>query len=129
MKKTATVVVIAVGPGGHRQQGGAPFSHSACGEMADHNNAPMISIPVEALSADSEDGEKVTPEVGDEVTLSEVTGILKKLNEGEAYIELKSVNGMPVESEAAGEQEEDDMPMDARKMRRMAEKYDSEMEG
>ena len=89
----------------------------------------MISIPVEALATDSEDGKEVTPEVGDEVTLSEVKGVLKKLNNGEAYIELKSVNGMPVEYEEKGESEEDDTQyMDADKMRKMAEKHDSMME-
>lgn len=95
--------------------------------MADEN-APMISIPVEALATDSENGEKVTPEVGDEVTLNEVKGILKKLNEGEAYIEIKSVNGMPAEYEEPGEQEEDDQPMTKEKMQKMAEMHDSEME-
>lgn len=96
--------------------------------MADEN-PPMISIPVEALSTDSEDGKKVSPEVGDEVTLSDVTGVLKKLNNGEAYVELKSVNGMPVEYEESGESEEDDTQyMDEKKMRHMAEKHDAMME-
>lgn len=129
MKKTATMVVIAVGPGGHRQQGDAPFSHSACGDDMADQTAPMISIPVEALSTDSEDGKSVMPEVGDEVELSNVKAIVKKLNEGEAYIELVSINGAPIEAEPAGEKEEDDMPMDQHRMRKMAEKYDSEMEG
>lgn len=121
-------MVIAVGPGGHRRHGGAPLSHSACGsEMADENPA-MISIPVEALATDSEDGKQVTPEVGDEVSLSDVKGVLKKLDNGEAYIELQSVNGMPVEYEQKGESEEDDKPMDESKMRKMVEDYDSENE-
>ena len=95
--------------------------------MADEN-PPMISIPVEALSTDSEDGKKVTPEVGDEVTLSDVTGVLKKLDNGEAYVELKSVNGMPVEYEDMDEKSESKKPMDADSMRKMAEEYDSESE-
>lgn len=96
--------------------------------MADEN-PPMISIPVEALSTESEDGKKVSPEVGDEVTLSDVTGVLKKLDNGEAYVELKSVNGMPVEYEESGESEEDDTQyMDEKKMRHMAEKHDAMME-
>ena len=128
MKKTATIMVIAVGPGGHRRQGGAPFSDSACGhEMADEN-PPMISIPVEALSTDSEDGQKVSPEIGDEVTLSDVVGVLKKLDNGEAYVELKSVNGMPVEYEDMDEKSESKKPMDMESMRKMAEDYDSESE-
>lgn len=95
--------------------------------MADENPA-MISIPVEALATDSEDGKQVTPEVGDEVSLSDVKGVLKKLDNGEAYIELQSVNGMPVEYEKKGESEEDDKPMDESKMRKMVEDYDSENE-
>jgi len=96
--------------------------------MADEN-PPMISIPVEALATDSENGEKVTPEVGDEVTLNEVKGVLKKLNNGEAYVEIKSVNGMPAEYEESGESEEDDSEyMDEKKMRHMAEMHDAKME-
>ena len=129
MKKTATIMVIAVGPGGHRRQGGAPLSHSACGAEIADENSPMISIPVEALATDSENGENVTPEVGDEVTLSEVKGVLKKLNNGEAYVEIKSVNGMPAEYEESGESEEDDSEyMDEKKMRHMAEMHDAKME-
>lgn len=128
MKKTATIVVIAVGPGGHRRQGGAPLSHSACGHDGADDNTPMISIPVEALSTDSEDGQKVSPEIGDEVTLSDVVGVLKKLDNGEAYVELKSVNGMPVEYEDMEDKAMSKEPMDMESMRKMAEKYDSESE-
>jgi hypothetical protein len=128
MKKTATIVVIAVGPGGHRRQGGAPLSHSACGNEGADENSPMISIPVEALSTDSEDGKNVTPEVGDEVTLSDVVGVLKKLDNGEAYVELKSVNGMPVEYEDMEEKSEEAKPMDEQSMRKMVEDYDSKSE-
>lgn len=95
--------------------------------MADENPA-MISIPVEALATDSEDGKQVTPEVGDEVSLSDVKGVLKKLDNGEAYIELQSVNGMPVEYEEKGESEDKGEPMDESKMRKMVEDYDSENE-
>ena len=128
MKKTATIVVIAVGPGGHRRNGGAPLSHSACGHDGADDNTPMISIPVEALSTDSEDGQKVSPEIGDEVTLSDVVGVLKKLDNGEAYVELKSVNGMPVEYEDMEDKAMSKEPMDMESMRKMAEKYDSESE-
>lgn len=97
--------------------------------MADEN-PPMISIPVEALATDSEDGKDVMPEVGDEVTLNEVKGILKKLDNGEAYVEIKSVNGMPAEYEEKGEDSEMEagQPMDEKGMRKMVEKYDSENE-
>jgi hypothetical protein len=129
MKKTATIMVIAVGPRGHhRAIGGAP-SHSACGCEEADNNAPMISIPIEALSTDMEDGEQAMPEVGDEVVLDDVRGVLKKLDNGEAYIEIRSVNGMPAEYEKTGEDAmEAKRPMDKEGMRKMAEEYDSEME-
>jgi len=122
-------MVIAVSPKGHhRAIGGAP-SHSACGCEEADNNAPMISIPVEALSTDMEDGQQATPEVGDEVILDDVRGILKKLKGGEAYVEIKSVNGMPAEYEKTGEDAmEAKQPMDEKGMREMVSKYDSEME-
>ena len=122
-------MVIAVSPKGHhRAIGGAP-SHSACGCDEADNNAPMISIPVEALSTDMEDGQQATPEVGDEVLLDDVRGILKKLKGGEAYVEIKSVNGMPAEYEKTGEDAmEAKQPMDEKGMREMVSKYDSEME-
>jgi len=128
--KTATIMVIAVGPKGHhRAIGGAP-SHSACGCEEADNNAPMISIPIEALSTDMEDGEQAMPEVGDEVVLDDVRGVLKKLDNGEAYIEIRSVNGMPAEYEKTGEDAmEAKRPMDKEGMQKMAEEYDSEMEG
>jgi len=128
--KTATIMVIAVGPKGHhRAIGGAPSSHSACGCEEADNNAPMISIPIEALSTDMEDGEQAMPEVGDEVLLDDVRGVLKKLDNGEAYVEIRSVNGMPAEYEKTGEDAmEAKKPMDKEGMRKMAEEYDSEME-
>ena len=129
MKKTATIMVIAVGPRGHHRNGGAPSSHSACGCEEADNNAPMISIPVEALSTDMEDGQQATPEVGDEVVLDDVRGILKKLDNGEAYIEIRSVNGMPAEYESKEEKSmANKEPMDEKGMREMVEEYDSEME-
>lgn len=119
-------MVIAVGPKGHhREIGGAP-SHSACGCDEADNNAPMIAIPVEALSTDTEDGQQASPEVGDEIVLQEVRGVLKKLENGEAYVEIKSVNGMPAEYEDKGMKKEG--PMDEEGMRNMVAEYDSEME-
>jgi len=121
--KTATIMVIAVGPRGHHQKlAGAPSSDSACGCEEADNNAPMIAIPVEALSTDTEDGQGAMPEVGDEVMLEDVRGVLKKLDNGEAYIEIQSVNGMPAEYEKTGEDE----PMDEKGMREMVAEYDGE---
>ena len=127
--QTATITVIAVSPKGHhRAIGGAP-SHSACGCDEADNNAPMISIPVEALSTDMEDGQQATPEVGDEVLLDDVRGILKKLKGGEAYVEIKSVNGMPAEYESKKDKAmKSEGPMDEKGMREMVAEYDSEME-
>ena len=127
--QTATITVIAVSPKGHhRAIGGAP-SHSACGCDEADNNAPMISIPVEALSTDMEDGQQATPEVGDEVVLDDVRGILKKLENGEAYVEIKSVNGMPAEYESKKDKAmKSEGPMDEKGMREMVAEYDSEME-
>jgi len=121
--------VIAVSPKGHhRAIGGAP-SHSACGCEEADNNAPMISIPVEALSTDMEDGQQAMPEVGDEVVLDDVRGVLKKLDNGEAYVEIRSVNGMPAEYENKSEKAmASKEPMDEKGMRKMVEEYDSEME-
>jgi len=127
--KTATIMVIAVSPKGHhRAIGGAP-SHSACGCEEADNNAPMIAIPVEALSTDTEDGQQAMPEVGDEVVLDDVRGVLKKLQNGEAYVEIKSVNGMPAEYETtSSDAEEAKQPMDEKSMRKMAMMHDGEME-
>jgi len=127
--KTATIMVIAVSPKGHHRNGGAPSSHSACGCEEADNNAPMISIPVEALSTDMEDGQQAMPEVGDEVLLDDVRGVLKKLDNGEAYVEIRSVNGMPAEYENKDDKEMySKKPMDKESMMKMAADYDSEME-
>ncbi len=126
MKKTATIMVIAVGPRGHRQ-GGVPFSHSACGENGSDEDRAMISIPVEALSTDAEDNSNVAPEIGDEVTLPEVKARVKKIEEGEAYVEILSVGGMSAEYQNK-DTEKTEMPEDEKSMRKMVEKYDSEME-
>ena len=89
----------------------------------------MIAIPVEALSTDMEDGQQAMPEVGDEVLLDDVRGVLKKLENGEAYVEIRSVNGMPAEYEKTSDDamEASKKPMDEKGMRKMVEEYDSEM--
>jgi hypothetical protein len=87
----------------------------------------MISIPVEALSTDAEDNSNVAPEIGDEVTLPEVKARVKKIEEGEAYVEILSVGGMSAEYQNK-DTEKTEMPEDEKSMRDMVEKYDSEME-
>jgi len=89
----------------------------------------MIAIPVEALSTDTEDGQQASPEVGDEVLLDDVRGILRKLENGEAYVEIKTVNGMPAEYENTGDDAmEAKQTMDEKGMRKMAMMHDGEME-
>lgn len=54
----------------------------------------MIRIPTEAFK---EDDEEMTPEVGDEVNLSGCAGIVKSVDEKTVDLDLKTINGMPVE--------------------------------
>ena len=127
MKATMPVLVIAVGTKGHRSlPGGAPVS--SCGCEGDEHNAPMIAIPLKALEVDTEDGQGAMPEVGDEIELTGVKGVVRKVDGEEAYVEVKEVNGMPVEYEHGkpGEGEsEDAMTEDG--MRKMAMRHDREM--
>ena len=86
----------------------------------------MLAIPLKALGMDTEDGKGVMPEVGDEVELTGVKGVVRKVDGEEAYVEVQEVAGMPVEYEDKGEPE-DGMDEDA-KMRDMAAQYDKENE-
>ena len=134
MKATMPVLVIAVGTKGHRSnKGGAPVS--SCGCNGEGDNSPMIAVPIEALSVDSEDGKPVSPEVGDEVELPRVMGIVRKVDGEEAYVEIKEVGGMGVEYEdSKGESENEGEPEDRGesmaeeedKLRRMAMQEDRE---
>lgn len=134
MKATMPVLVIAVGAKGHRsQKGGAPVS--SCGCDGEGDNSPMIAVPIEALSMDSEDGKPISPEVGDEVELPKVMGVVRKVDGDEAYVEIKEVGGMGVEyedskgkSEDEGEPEDkgESMATEEDKLRRMAMQEDRE---
>lgn len=84
----------------------------------------MLAIPLKALGMDTEDGKGVTPEVGDEVELTGVKGVVRKVDGEEAYVEVKEVGGMPVEYEDKGESE-DGIDEEA-KMRDMAMQHDKE---
>lgn len=65
----------------------------------------MIKIPLEAVKDKGEDNGDVMPEPGDEVMLGGAKGIFKGAEGEMAMIELKSVDGYPVEY---GEKEDDD---------------------
>ena len=127
MKATMPVLVIAVGTKGHRSlPGGAPVS--SCGCEGDEHNASMIAIPLKALEVDTEDGKGAMPEVGDEVELTGVKGVVRKVDGEEAYVEVKEVNGMPVEYEDPSQGEgghEGDMSEES--MHRMAMEHDKKM--
>jgi len=130
--KAMPTVVIAVGvQGRHPSKGGAPVS--SCGEHESMDNRGMIAVPLKALSMDSEDGKPVSPEVGDEVELPRVMGIVRKVDGEEAYVEIKEVGGMGVEYEEPKAQSEDDgesegkdgsMAMEEGKLRNMAMEHD-----
>ena len=86
----------------------------------------MIKIPLEALKDRGEDNEEVMPEVGDEVSLGDAVGIFKGAEGEMAMIELKSVDGYPVEY---GEHEEkpdveDEKEMDGPALLILAKKAD-----
>lgn len=56
----------------------------------------VLCVPIEALGMDSEDGSGSTqPETGDEVEVS-VTGLVNRIQNGQAYIVVASVNDAPV---------------------------------
>jgi hypothetical protein len=130
--KAMPTVVIAVGvQGRHPSKGGAPVS--SCGGHESMDNRGMIAVPLKALSMDSEDGKPVSPEVGDEVELPRVMGIVRKVDGEEAYVEIKEVGGMGVEYEEPKAQSEDEgesegeggsMAMEEGKLRKMAMEHD-----
>lgn len=86
----------------------------------------MIKIPLEAVKDKGEDNGDVMPEPGDEVVLGGAKGIFKGAEGEMAMIELKSVDGYPVEY---GEHEEkpeaeDDKEMDGPALLILAKKAD-----
>ncbi len=58
---------------------------------------PMISVPVNALVSGDESGEGVSPEVGDNITLSNVEAVVKSIKDGRAEVEILAVNGEAAE--------------------------------
>lgn len=91
----------------------------------------MIKIPIEAVKDKGEDNGDVMPEPGDEVTLGGTKGIFKGADGAMAMIELKEVNGYPVEyGEHEGDDEEKPMKegkgMDGPALLILAKKADKE---
>lgn len=87
----------------------------------------MIKIPLAALAADSEEGEGVSPEVGDAVVLNNVEGELVGVDGDSAHIELKTANGQPIEYVAQeAPTEEEDLGTEGDMLRAMAEAEDEE---
>lgn len=84
----------------------------------------MLAIPLKALGIDTEDGKGAMPEVGDEVELTGVKGVVRKVDGEEAYVEVQEVNGMPVEYEDKGEAE--DNVDEESKMRSVAMQHDKD---
>lgn len=84
--KGVTVIIIGGGAGGP-----TPL---VAGKSHKKKGCPcMISIPLKALVSGSEDGEVMTPESGDTVTLQNVMGVVKSIEGETAHVEVQSVNG------------------------------------
>lgn len=86
------VMLVVIGGGAKApspEQGGKSPKKKGC--------PLMISVPIEALSASSENGEGVSPEVGDTIELQNVMGVLKSIDGGKASVEIQSVNGEAAE--------------------------------
>jgi len=114
--KGGVTLIIAVG-------GGKPPHHGHSNK--DEEGCEMIKIPLAALAADSEEGEGVSPEVGDAVVLDSVEGELVNVDGDSAHIELKTANGQPIEyvaQEAMAEGE--DIEVEEDMLRAMAEEED-----
>ena len=87
----------------------------------------MIKIPLAALAADSEEGEGVSPEVGDAVVLDNVEGELVGVDGDSAHVELKTANGQPIEYVSHEEEtEEEDLGAEEDMLRALAEAEDEE---
>lgn len=91
-KPKGGVMMVIIGGGG---ASGPTLSLKNDGKKKGCN--PMISIPASALNANDESGEDISPEVGDNVTLNNVEGVVKSMNNGQAEVEILSVNGEAAE--------------------------------
>ena len=119
--KGGVTLIIAVG-------GGKPPHHGRSGKDKEEG-CEMIKIPLAALAADSEEGEGVSPEVGDAVVLDSVEGELVNVDGDAAHIELKTANGAPIEYvEHEAKVEEEDLAAEEDMLRAMAEAADEEEE-
>lgn len=81
----------------------------------------MIKVPLDALAMDTEEGDVVVPEMGDEVSLQTVSGEVIEVGDDYAHIELRTAGGMPIEyvSHKEEEKEVDEAEMDEAAMAAM----------
>lgn len=101
----------------------------ACGMGYGSHHSAMISVPLKTLETDTEDGQSAMPEAGDEVSLPDVMAKVVKVEGEEAYIEITSVGGKPIESEnPQNETPNEKEPAEYDKLMEMAKKHDSAME-
>ena len=117
--KGGVTLIIAVG-------GGKPPHHGRSHKDKEEG-CEMIKIPLAALAADSEEGEGVSPEVGDAVVLDNVEGELVGVDGDAAHVELKTANGQPIEYVSHEEEtEEEDLGAEEDMLRALAEAEDEE---
>ena len=57
----------------------------------------MIKVPLEALEMETDEGDGVTPEMGDAVELETVEGTVRGIEDGHAHVELTTAGGRPIE--------------------------------
>lgn len=98
-RQTKDMVITAAAPGdaGSDPQAKAPA----------YDRMNVLCVPIEALGMDSEDGSGSTqPETGDEVEVS-VTGLVNRIQGGQAYIVVASVNDTPVTKQQQTEDSDD----------------------
>jgi hypothetical protein len=87
-RETKTMVVAAGAPG---DAGSDPQAKSPA-----YDKMNVLCVPLEALGMDSEDGSgSAQPEVGDEVEVTAM-GLVNRIQDGQAYIVIASVNDAPV---------------------------------
>lgn len=91
-KPKGSVMMVIIGGGG---ASGPSLSLKNDGKKKSCN--PMISIPSSALISGDESGEGVSPEVGDNITLSNVEAVVKSIKDGQAEVEILAINGEAAE--------------------------------
>jgi hypothetical protein len=95
----------------------------------------MIKVPLDALEAETDEGDGVTPEMGDAVELEAVEGTVRGIEDGHAHVELTTAGGHPIEYVEMMDEEEaptekgpsdDDMDKMEKLLMKEAERMDGE---